>query len=175
MDNAVKVRVRGLIPWIFIGFAPNWVKDWRKMNISPVWKKSYFSSSNLSPGWFKRKEIWPSLLLPWVMYVLLHSVGIILCMRPANERGRYIATSPLSGWAHTQNNPCILSVEWVRSCYNTPKDSWYCGLQTHKNTTHSLPLWCSHHRGVIMGVSVVSFWGKFDSVITRLDCWRIVV
>ena len=29
--------------------------------------------------------------------------GIILCMRRANERRRYIVTSSLIGWAHTQN------------------------------------------------------------------------
>ena len=29
--------------------------------------------------------------------------GISLCMRPANERRYYIVTSPLIGWAHTQN------------------------------------------------------------------------
>ena len=29
--------------------------------------------------------------------------GIILCMRPANERRRYIITSSLIGWAHTEN------------------------------------------------------------------------
>ena len=28
-------------------------------------------------------------------------LGIILCMSPANERRRYIVTSPLIGWAHT--------------------------------------------------------------------------
>ena len=32
--------------------------------------------------------------------------GIILCMRPANERRRYNVTSSLIGWAHTQNDPC---------------------------------------------------------------------
>ena len=31
--------------------------------------------------------------------------GIFLCMCPANERRRYIATSALIGWAHTQNDP----------------------------------------------------------------------
>ena len=30
--------------------------------------------------------------------------GIILCMCPANERQRYIVTSSLIGWAHTQND-----------------------------------------------------------------------
>ena len=31
--------------------------------------------------------------------------GIILCMRPANERRRYIVTSPLIGWVHTKIIP----------------------------------------------------------------------
>ena len=31
---------------------------------------------------------------------------IILCMHPANERRRYIVTSSLIGWAHTQHYPC---------------------------------------------------------------------
>ena len=31
--------------------------------------------------------------------------GIILCMRPANERRCYIVTSSLIGWAHSQNDP----------------------------------------------------------------------
>ena len=32
--------------------------------------------------------------------------GIILGMGSANER-RYIVTSSLIGWAHTQNDPCL--------------------------------------------------------------------
>ena len=31
--------------------------------------------------------------------------GFILGMHPANERRRYIVTSPLIGWAHTSNDP----------------------------------------------------------------------
>ena len=31
---------------------------------------------------------------------------INFCMRPANENCRYIVTSSLIGWAHTQNDPC---------------------------------------------------------------------
>ena len=33
---------------------------------------------------------------------------IILCMRSANERWRYIVTSSLIGWAHAQNDPWLL-------------------------------------------------------------------
>ena len=34
--------------------------------------------------------------------------GILLCMRPANERWRYTVTPSFIGWAHTQKDPCIL-------------------------------------------------------------------
>ena len=35
-----------------------------------------------------------------------HITGIILSMRPANEKRRYDATSSLIGWVHMQNDPC---------------------------------------------------------------------
>ena len=35
--------------------------------------------------------------------------GIILYKPPANERRRYIVTSSLIGWTHTQNDPQITS------------------------------------------------------------------
>ena len=38
---------------------------------------------------------------------LRYTSGIVLYKRPANERGRYIVTSSLIGWAHTQNDPYI--------------------------------------------------------------------
>ena len=35
-----------------------------------------------------------------------------LCMHLANARRRYIATSSLIGWAHTQNAPCDRTKRW---------------------------------------------------------------
>ena len=32
---------------------------------------------------------------------------ILLCMRPSNEKRRYIDTSSLIAWPHTQNDSCI--------------------------------------------------------------------
>ena len=43
--------------------------------------------------------------------VKLHTVsGIILWMRPANERRCYIITSSPIGWEHTQNDPCCVII-----------------------------------------------------------------
>ena len=35
-------------------------------------------------------------------FCIIMNTHIVLCMRSANERRRYIATSSLIGWAHTQ-------------------------------------------------------------------------
>ena len=40
-------------------------------------------------------------------------IWIILCMRPTNERRRYIVTLSLIRWAHTQNDPWGLCVDMV--------------------------------------------------------------
>ena len=40
-------------------------------------------------------------------FIICSNPGIILCMRPANERRRYYVTSSLIGWVHAQNDPWI--------------------------------------------------------------------
>ena len=48
------------------------------------------------------------------IYLAINSkTVIILCMRPANERWRYIVTPSLIGWAHTQNDLCQSILSWV--------------------------------------------------------------
>ena len=42
------------------------------------------------------------------IYVYIYISGIILGMHPANERRRYIVTSSLNGWTHTQNTPLYI-------------------------------------------------------------------
>ena len=47
-------------------------------------------------------------LVQWQLTMIQHwFLRIILWMRPANERGCYIVTSSLFGWAHTQNDPWV--------------------------------------------------------------------
>ena len=45
-------------------------------------------------------------LVQYNEYSVSTEAGIILYMRPANERWRYTVTLSLIGWAHTQNDPC---------------------------------------------------------------------
>ena len=44
--------------------------------------------------------------------------GIILWMHPANEKQRYIVTSPLIGWPHTQNDPCVCTTISMENTYD---------------------------------------------------------
>ena len=50
-----------------------------------------------------------SLVLFSIICIISSSVGIILCMHPANEWRCYIVTSSLIGWAHMKNNPWFCS------------------------------------------------------------------
>ena len=70
-------------------------------------------------------------------------------MRPNNERRRYNVTSPLIGWAHTQNDPCVqkkkhgmLSIVqagglWIVKQF--PDVTWLqCGLVITRSTSINL-------------------------------------
>ena len=46
--------------------------------------------------------------LDWIIMTQILLPGIILCVHPANGRRRYIVTSSLIGWAHSQNDPWLL-------------------------------------------------------------------
>ena len=53
--------------------------------------------------------------------------GIILCMHPANERTCYTATSSPICWAHTQNDPQIISIAFS-PIYHNHRLTWPSGI-----------------------------------------------
>ena len=62
--------------------------------------------------WFLAKYIFEQEFYVQKQHIRLQpSSGNISCMRPANERRRYIVTSSLIGWVHTQKDPCQLHDE----------------------------------------------------------------
>ena len=70
-----------------------------------------------------------------VCWDISHTVSvIILCMRPANGRRRYIVTLSLIGWAHTQNDPCIYSM-WMSAL-------WSAGASYYKQEFSMFVSWC---------------------------------
>ena len=63
-----------------------------------------------------------------VRVITLPCPGIILCVCPANERWRYIVTSPLIGWAHTQNDPCMSrQTVSLGGCQGESREGWLEG------------------------------------------------
>ena len=73
-----------------------------------IWLQSVAYQHHLD-WWGKIKQnhvhIFTALLRSLCTWQHNWNVGIILCMRPANERRCYIVTSSLVGWAHAQNDP----------------------------------------------------------------------
>ena len=96
-----------------------------------IWHCHWAGCFIISVSWWGRhwsRIYWWALLLwfvPWwlqhvfcdVMMSLKYAnsavcTGIILWMRPFNERWRYVVTSYLIGWAHLQNDPCVCCDVW---------------------------------------------------------------
>ena len=79
-----------------------------------------------------------------IVISVLYAAGTILCMRPANERWRYILTSSLIGWMYTQNDPwCSIMLSLynrrgmgvtkallINFCFGVAK-VWVRSLRTH--------------------------------------------
>ena len=87
---------------------------WRKCKCKPVVMQTKYKYSYT-------KYIYYEVMTRIVIYA-----GTILCMRPANDRRRYIVTSSPIGLAHTQNEPCL----W----YTSKNILWTCWLIISKRT-----------------------------------------
>ena len=82
--------------------------------LSHCWPSSMSPHGTIRPQWVYHGII--TLHIVWgylgLLYycilcvVLTVTPGIILYMRPVNERQHNIVTSSLIGWGHTQNHPC---------------------------------------------------------------------
>ena len=89
-----------------------------------------------------------------------HFSGIILRMRPANDRRRYIETSSLIGRAHTQNDHRILPTD--RAVQGTVRSLWKIAKNSHRwimtiaDVINKLrPVWC---RAIIWTNNVFFFY-----------------
>ena len=70
-----------------------------------MWERYYFLNDNENN---KGKNMTKCFLL---------ARGVILCMRPANEKPRYSVTPTRFGWAHTQNDPWAIVDHCIRPTY----------------------------------------------------------
>ena len=81
-DNCLEVAVR----WMSLALADD------KSTLVQVMSRCHQATCHYM------SQCWPRSMWPYAS-------GVILCMRPANERRRYNVTSSLIGLAHTQNEP----------------------------------------------------------------------
>ena len=87
-------------------------QEWVKVIFLHLWPQKLYRA-------FRFGSLWPiSCSYPRHSQLTRHSLklangcirqsltALVLFMRPASERRRYIVTSSLIGWVHTQNDPC---------------------------------------------------------------------
>ena len=71
--------------------------------------------------------------------------GVISCIRPANERWRYIVTSSLIGWVHTKWSLCICQViapySWNEASVSFANHSWSKIVSGNGLVSVQGPLW----------------------------------
>ena len=81
-------------------------------------------------------------------YIHIYMLRDHFCMRPANERRRYNVTSSRIGWAHTQNDPCIIHFHitgtYTCICLICAMHIWYLTTQVW------VPYDCSPNLGDII-------------------------
>ena len=73
--------------------------------------------------------------MPWdhIMYT-----GLILGLRPANERRRYKVTLSLMGWAQTKNQPCVHTVATSQpNLHSISLTYWYITEQVETSVSTS--------------------------------------
>ena len=80
-----------------------------------------------------------SIVVLAVMAAIQHA-GIILYMLPANERRRYIVTSSVIGWAHTQNDPwtCSIICQICAALFSHDNDLWWLSLRICTSAVSSI-------------------------------------
>ena len=85
---------------------------WKYVCLTPAW----FDKLTSVPGmWVWNSAVW--------LRCCMRTSGIILSMRPANERCRYTVMPSLIGWAHTRNDPWTWQA-WLTELYWWDCDSW---------------------------------------------------
>ena len=102
--------------------------------------------------------------LYWVQHYIF-----ILCMHPVNERRRYIVTSSLIGWEHTQNDPCIFvqvsSIKYRADSRLVPSQ-WETSLQSNAVShwlSANLQSALNYHLQGVRVNSLDELFGKFKN------------
>ena len=133
-------------------------------------------------------QCWPRSLSPydvtrpqWVNWTAIEA-GIILGMGSANERWRYIVTSSLVGWAHTQNDAVKLgAIVWwtviAHSCLTSSAvevRTWFCNYSPQK-MMHRITVWhllhLQHYDIVLSGTFSSMCAVTCPMPLTQINCY----
>ena len=95
--------------------------------------------------------------------------GIVLHMRPANERLSHIVMSSLIGWAPTQNSPWALPLVPWKSWYQCLRQFWELSYTMNCSWTyHSLDqAWFSWHVTRIRTLQYSHIWSKIEGIMYK--------
>ena len=104
-DIGQLMHVRGVPPqWTSVKLSWPMAHSFKKWHILqfhlPI---SHIWTNCVSSKWRKYHSISQ---MSFCVYHKISRAGIILCIRPANERRRYNVTSSLIGWVHKLDYPC---------------------------------------------------------------------
>ena len=117
---SVDARVHGTFKIVALTAVHDYNYKWCK-KVNGNWDyccEDECSNSRCSPGDGHTQQYCSPLITETVNGKLLFvGPGIILCIRPANERRRYNVTSSLNVWAHTQNDVTSSLISWVHTLY----------------------------------------------------------
>ena len=101
----------------------------------------------------------------FVLQIYIIYTGTMLYMHPANERRHYSVTTSLIGWAHTQNDPCLLTYSVAKTHVLSPRVSlhiiwnkWQYVYTSYMDVTVDKSVWFTQ----ITNLITRSQWIKLD-------------
>ena len=117
---------------------------------------------------------------PWSVFgchaLCVYCTGMIMCMAATNERWHYKVMSSPSGWAHSKNDPCSITLDsfgasLFQSCqvYHYP---WKTGSFWKKNVTLVSDFVCykpTTHIFLCSGCNTINTWSAPWILLVR--CW----
>ena len=111
----------------------------------------------------------------YTRYDCIITPGIILHIRPANERRRYNVTSSLIGWAHTQNEPnhwCLYTERQLPRFYF----AWFGPVTVYPTRQYCYNKRCCFVDSVVLLLYIASIWIHCFScsvLFHRFRTWRM--
>ena len=154
----------------------------KKIQLFADWKCfTKISKEVLSLGvWFEISHHWFRLWLGanWAWPCDQQDLsGLILGLRPTDERRRYFVTTSLIGWAQTWNRPWSMFLVWhIMNCQVCCQDEHICCLVSTECACHSLSLIVmgpplrNTNNGVLAGNLYINMMTEWQHPMWSISC-----